>query len=262
MDEKNLNSAPETTILRKAGLTESQAKGYLALIEHGQLTPVELAEKTGESRTNGYQICEKLEKLGLATKKDGKKAIYSPAHPSALETLAERRRKAVQRNEQEVKNNIGTLIDFYYESRDTPGVTTEVGRNAIESVYNNILRDGQTLEYLRSPYDSGYMSSEYYKEYYARRAKAGVYTKVIAIDTERSRKRWSPEYDTHRLIKERFWLQHSDYDAKVEWSVYGDKVSALTFGEQPIAVTIHSKEIAESFRQLFNIVRKQGEKAG
>ena len=48
----------DTTILRKAGLTESQAKGYLALIEHGQLTPVELAEKTGE----------KMEKVGEKVK--------------------------------------------------------------------------------------------------------------------------------------------------------------------------------------------------
>ena len=48
--------SPETTILRKAGLTESQAKGYLALIEHGALSPAELAEKTGENRTNGYMI--------------------------------------------------------------------------------------------------------------------------------------------------------------------------------------------------------------
>ena len=66
----------DTTILRKAGLTESQAKGYLALIQHGALTPAELAEKTGETRTNGYMICEKLEQLGLATKKDGKKTVY------------------------------------------------------------------------------------------------------------------------------------------------------------------------------------------
>ena len=50
----------DTNILQKAGLTESQAKGYLALIKNGALSPVELAKKTDESRTNGYMICEKL----------------------------------------------------------------------------------------------------------------------------------------------------------------------------------------------------------
>ena len=94
-------NTPGITILRKAGLTESQAKGYLALIEHGDLSPAELAEKTGESRTNGYMICEKLEQLGLATKKDGQKAIYSANHPSNVELLAEKRRKVLMRNEED-----------------------------------------------------------------------------------------------------------------------------------------------------------------
>ena len=253
--------SPDTTILRKAGLTESQAKGYLALIEHGALSPAELAEKTGENRTNGYMICEKLESLGLATKKDGRKAVYEPSHPSALEALAERRRKVIQRAEQEVKNNLGALIDYYYDKRGTPGITIESGRHAIESVYNAILANKQPLEYLRSPHDSGYMSHEYYKTYATERAQAGIETRVLATANERALKRWSPEYDAKRGVIERTWLVEEQYNAKVEWSVYGDKVSALTFGEQPIALTIHSKDIADSFRQIFALVRPQGELA-
>ena len=251
----------DTTLLRKAGLTESQAKGYLALIEHGALSPADLAEKTGESRTNGYMICEKLEQLGLATKKEGKKALYSPAHPSALETLAEKRRKALARNEQDIKNNISSLIDYYYDKRDTPGVTTEVGRGAIESVYNAILTDKQPLEYLRSPHDSGYMSSDYYREYASKRAEAGIDTTLLAIATPRSVERWTPEYDEVRRITRRTWLTDKQYNAKVEWSVYGNKVSLLTFGEQPIALTIHSKDIADSLRQIFALIRAEGKDA-
>lgn len=74
-------------MLRKAGLTESQAKGYLALIQHGQPTPVELAERTGGSPTNGYMLCKKLASLSLATKKDGPRAIYSPENPSRLRQI-------------------------------------------------------------------------------------------------------------------------------------------------------------------------------
>lgn len=249
----------DTAILRKAGLTESQAKGYLALIEHGALSPVQLAEHTGESRTNGYMICEKLEKLGLATKKDGKKALYSPAHPSALEALAERRRKAVQQAEQSVKNNLSELIDYYYEQRDTPGVTTEVGNEGIKKVYSAILQDKNDLELLRSPHDSGYMSSQFYAEYQQNRADKGIKTKLIAIDNPRSRAKQNPGYDESKGIVQRTWIKESQYNAHVEWSVYGDKVSAITFGEQPIALTIYSKEIAESMRQIFALVSQSGE---
>lgn len=247
----------DTTILRKAGLTESQAKGYLALIEHGDLSPTELAEKTGESRTNGYMICDKLVALGLATKKEGTKALYSPNHPSALEALAEKRRKVVARNERDVKQNINNLIDYFYDKRDTPGVITEVGRAGIERVYNEILDDGEPVEILRSQHDSGYMSHEFYRDYSLRRAKSGVTTTLFAPATERSLARQTPTYDKERGITRRYWMNTKDYSARVEWSVYGDKVSALTFGEEAIAMTIYSKDIADSMRQIFQLVKRQ-----
>ena len=249
----------DTAILRKAGLTESQAKGYLALIEHGNLTPVQLAEKTGESRTNGYMICEKLASLGLATKKDSRKAVYAAAHPSALEALAERRRKIVQKNEQDIKNNLGELINYFYEKRDAPGVLTELGRSGIERIYNDILDDGNDIEILRSVHDSGYMSSSFYADYAMRRAKSGIKTVMLSPATEKVLGRQTPTYDTERGITRRYWLDPKRYSARVEWSVYGDKVSAITFGEEPIALTIYSPDIAESFRQMFKMVENSGE---
>lgn len=249
----------DTAILRKAGLTESQAKGYLALIEHGELSPTQLGTYTGESRTNAYMICDKLVALSLATKKDGTKAVYSPNHPSALETLAERRRKVIQRNEQEVKNNLNALIDYYYEQRDTPGFTIELGREGIEKVYSEILKDAQDLELLRSPHDSGYMSSEFYRKYQAERARRNIQTKLIATDNPRSRQKQTPTYDISRGIVQRVWMKTSQYNAAVEWSVYGDKVSAITFGEQPVALTLYSKEIANSMRQILSLVALSGE---
>jgi sugar-specific transcriptional regulator TrmB len=247
----------DTTILRKAGLTESQAKGYLALIEHGALSPAELAEKTGETRTNGYMICEKLVSLGLATKKEGKKALYTPNHPSTIETLAERRRKIVQQNEQAIKNNLGNLIDYFYKKRDTPGVVTEVGRAGIERVYNEVLDDRNPVEILRSQHDSGYMSHEFYSNYALRRAKLGVVTTMLSPATKRSLARQTPTYDKDRGITHRYWLDVHDYTARVEWSVYGDKVSALTFGDEAISLTIYSKDIADSMRQIFQLVKRQ-----
>lgn len=100
----------DTTILRKAGLTESQAKGYLALIQHGSLSPGELAERTNETRTNGYMICEKLEKLGLATKKDGKKTVYMPESPTRLKQLLINRQKRLKEADTQLAGILPTLL--------------------------------------------------------------------------------------------------------------------------------------------------------
>jgi sugar-specific transcriptional regulator TrmB len=161
------------TLLRKAGLTESQAKGYLALIEHGQLTPTELGEKTGESRTNAYMICDKLVALGLATKNDSKKITYTPSHPSALETLAEKRRKAIQRAETELKNSINPLIELFYASSELPGTRTLQGIDGIKEVYADTLRTKQDIYLLRTAADTADLGLDYLdtllKEHYGKK---------------------------------------------------------------------------------------------
>ena len=82
----------DTEILVQAGLSEVQAKIYLYLVMHGQSTPTEIASKIDENRTTVYAAAEKLEKLGIISQKDrGKIVAYIPNHPSALESIAEKR---------------------------------------------------------------------------------------------------------------------------------------------------------------------------
>lgn len=146
-------TAPDTTILRKAGLTESQAKGYLALIEHGELTPVELAEKAGESRTNGYMICEKLEQLGLATKKDGKKAVYAPGAPAQLKRLVIEQQRRLKNASEELNGLIPSLTTRFHLNSDDASVLTLEGIAGVRTLYSDILRSGHSLSIIPSQYD-------------------------------------------------------------------------------------------------------------
>ena len=246
----------DITILRKAGLTESQAKGYLALIEYGTLFFVELAEKTGESRTNGYMICEKLEKLGLATKKDDKKALYTPTHPSTLEALAERRRKVLVRNEQEVKQGLSPLIDIFYKLREEPGARTVQGLEGIKSIYEDTLKTpDKTIYLLRTTADSsaGSLGKEFFDNYRQNRADANIDTYAITPMNEISYRHLKSGED-EKMRYHRTPLPDNTYTAPVEIDVYGDKVALIAFGETQMATIITSPPIAESLRQVLRII--------
>ncbi|NCU38382.1 hypothetical protein EOL96_04985 [Candidatus Saccharibacteria bacterium] len=253
MDEAN-----ETTIalLRKAGLTESQAKGYLALIKNGQLTPVELAELTNESRTNGYMICEKLEKLGLATKKDGKKVTYTPTHPSALEALAERRRKAVQRNELDVKQNIDPLINLFYAATEMPGARTLQGIDGIKEVYDATLRTKQDIYLIRSTSDVLDLGRDYLNDYRKQRASLGINTFALTPVTTIAQQHVTSGEDA-KMLFHRTWLPTDAYSAPVEIDVFGSKVAFITFGETQMATIIDSGPIAEAMRQIMQLLADQ-----
>lgn len=253
MDNSNAGQAsPDTAILRKAGLTESQARGYLALIEHGALSPVELAEKTGENRTNGYMICEKLEKLGLATKKEGKKALYSPTHPSALETLAERRRKAVQANEQAVKNNIGDLIQFYYDHAEMPGVRYLEGKDGQAKIYDDIITQNQEMYLIRTPNEKKFFGKEILTNFIQQRIKRGIKVQAITPFTDTSNT--DPQKDVNQLLERQFMPEES-YTAPVEIDIYGSRVGFISYGEILTGVIIDNNHIADAMRQIFSLAR-------
>ena len=56
------------------------------------------------------------------------------------------------------------------------------------------------------------------------------------------------------MFLERTWYLQEDYTAPVEWSVYGNKVSVISFGQEVIGMVIDSPQIAESLRQIFGML--------
>ena len=241
----------DTTILRKAGLTESQAKGYLALIEHGALTPAELAEKTGETRTNGYMICEKLEQLGLATKKDGRKAVYAPNHPSALEALAEKRRKILVRNEQEVKGGLSPLIDLFYQHTELPGTRTLQGIDGIKTLYEEILLEKEPVYLIRTRADNTNLGFDYIDTYRRKRAKLGIPTHALTPFTPRA---YENSAGDEKLLFQRRWFIPNQYTAPVEVQIFGTKVALIAYGGDQMVTIIQSPPVAEAMRQLFGLL--------
>lgn len=243
----------DTSLLKKAGLTESQAKGYLALIEHGAMSPTQLANRAGETRTNGYAIADKLVAYGLAIKNDEPKAIYRAAHPSALELLAEKRRKALVRNEQEVKQNISPLIDLFYAYSETPGTRTLQGVDGIKSVYEQTLVDKKDIYLLRTTSDISTLGTQYIEHYRDKRAQLGIHTYAFTPITDEALTNYSSGEDATMLFHRRF-LPKDSYTAPVEIDVFGNKVALIAFGNTQMATIIDSPPVAEAMRQILQLV--------
>ena len=246
----------DITILRKAGLTESQAKGYLALIEHGSLSPIKLATYTGETRTNAYAIADKLVTLGLATKKDDKPVAYTANHPSSLETLAERRRKVIIANERAVKDNISPLIDMFYAATEMPGTEVFQGIDGIKSVYNDTLKTKSDIYLLRTTADTVDLGESYLNSYRTKRAQLSIHTYALTPDTQLGRQ-YATDGTDEAMLFHRTFMRDGTYTAPVEIDVYGNKVALIAFGDTQMATVITSPPIAEAMRQLLRLLADQ-----
>jgi len=68
--------------LKKLGLTEYEAKAYVAIVELGEAEAYEIARKSGVPRTRIYDILSRLENAGLIQRiKESRPAVYSAISP-------------------------------------------------------------------------------------------------------------------------------------------------------------------------------------
>ena len=237
-------------IIERAGLTEPQAKTYLALLRNGALTPTKISEITGETRTNTYALLDKLAELNLAEKTEqGKTASYIALPPSNLELLAEKRRRAAINDEQNIKNNISVLTDIFYAHSPIPGAKTYIGEEGVKEILKDTLRvSPDKLFLIRTLADTSQF--DFIQRYRDARVKKNIHTYALTPDNPVSRKNTSHDAD---YLFHRVMMPRDAYKSPVEIDIYGDKVAFIDYGSGGTSTIITSPAISAAMRELFII---------
>ena len=246
----------EIDILKKAGLNEAQDLVYNTLLKNGAMTPAEIANQTGQSRENCYAIAKKLVEMGVIEQTDDKKSKYRVLNPSALETLAEKRRKVVAKNEKFVKENISSLLDIFYANNEMPGARTLEGIEGVKEVFKDNLRVKKDIYFIRTTADkvlSGAEGKDFLHNYREKLPLLGIHTYGLTPVTKEAIKKVKTGRD-EAVNFHRTWMPEEDYTAPVEIQVYGCKVALISFGETEMATIIASPVIAEAMRQIIKIM--------
>lgn len=242
----------DTELLVQTGLSEVQAKIYLYLIKHGQSTPTEIATGINENRTTVYSAAEKLEAMGVISQKDrGKVSAYIPNHPSALESIAEKRLRKVARQAKNLESSLPSLINYYNEHQSTPGVATFYGDEGVEIIRNKIIAEKQPFYYVRSRWDEN-ANKEGLENFKKAQKEAGIPTESITPSefTTRSKK------EANTQLVSRTLLPPNEYDSPVQISIFGDNVTFMNYSKGGMSTIIESPEIADAMRQMFLFAKK------
>lgn len=249
-------------LIQKAGLTKPQATVYLTLVQNGSLTPAEVAERTGETRTNTYALLNKLEQLHLVRNIGQKTARYQAENPANLEVLAEKRRKIISKNEQELKGGMSALLDLFYAHNEAPGSRTLTGRDGIREVHRDVINTGETIYLIRTPFDSKY--DDLIGEFREKRAAKGIRTIALTPATPHA-KQYATDGTDEKYLFERTMMPMDAYESPVEIMIYGKKVALIAYGETETITVITSPLIAAAMKEIFFMLQaywreKMGEK--
>lgn len=232
------------SLLREAGLSEKEAKLYLAGLELGETTIQRLAEDAGIKRPTAYDIMRDLEKRGLFSMSiRNKKRLLLAEDPTIVLGLLKAREQAFVKALPELKLLLGI-------AGRKPQVKFYEGVEGLKAMYWSTLESKGTILVYGSVTDMWEaMPKDFIKEYVKERIKKEIHVRGIVPNTPDAQeyvRRDSEELRQLLLIpRERFIFSN-------EINIYNNKVAIFSFPEK-IGVVIESKKIAETQRSIFEL---------
>jgi predicted transcriptional regulator len=249
-------------ILQDIGLTNIQALAYKALVDGGPQSAPTVAAAIGESRTNSYKVLDKLVELSLAVKEPfGGKFHYSATSPAALEQLVRQQAETIHQKERRLNSELPHLLDYYFAHSERPSIRYFEGKDGIVSIYKDQIATGQPLCYIHTSAAMPFVGFQDLHQLRNTFPRLGIPRRTLSTDNGPGiplppEEQYPIAKSDEAMLLERTWIQPEDYSAPVEWSVYGDKLSVISYGEEAMGMIIESAPIAQAFQQLFNMLEE------
>jgi sugar-specific transcriptional regulator TrmB len=239
--------------LSSVGLSDTEAKCYTALLSKKDWRPALLAKEIKESRTNCYKLLDKLVANKLAERFDkDKKLHYRATNPTNLIQLVHDRRAAQEQQQQQLELDVQNLIGEYLKVNERAGVRYFQGKKDLKNIYQDQVETGEPIYFVHTLAGIDFYGYNGMHELRMLAVKAGIPRYALTPDTINATADW--EKTDNKFLLTRTWMSNKDYTAPVEWGAYGDKIYIVSFGEEASGMIIESPQIAESFRQLFNLL--------
>ncbi|MFH1052939.1 MAG: helix-turn-helix domain-containing protein [Candidatus Woesearchaeota archaeon] len=233
-----------TEILGEIGLSGTEAKVYVALLELGSALAGEITKKSEVNRTNVYDALERLIKKGLVTYViSANRKVFEPIKP-------ERIKEILKEKEEKVNSIMEELNTKYITSKTKEQATIFKGKMGIKLIFEDILKEGKILYAYGAESRFADNFPSYFKIWNKRRAKLGI--KVKMLYNEKVRKIKLTE--GFRLLTMKFLPKQYEFPSTI--LIYNDKVVTIAWSDIPFGFMIESKEAVRSQMSFFHILWK------
>ena len=235
--------------LEKLGFHEKKAAIYIALLELGEASVIELAKKTGLKRTTVYNVLPEMIQDGLVkTSVKQKHRFFFIENPNNLK--------------QEYQDKINLIDKLLPELRaiqnvipQKPRITFYEGVGGMKELYQDTLDSlhlgDKILSYTGFHEYYQFMPREYMDWYVAERVRRKIRIKMIVPDFPTTREILSEAQSTLREIKV---VPGNEWKFSADTEIYANKVALISHTENFMGVIVESKEINQMQRMAFEIM--------
>ncbi|MBN2051908.1 hypothetical protein JW756_00215 [Candidatus Woesearchaeota archaeon] len=248
----------DMNILEQIGLTRSEIKVYLALLELGVTTTGPIVNKSGASSSKIYEILDRLIKKGLVSYiRKGKTKNFEAAPPSRILDYFKEKDEELDRQRKQVEQLLPELEIKRQLSKHQEEATIYKGMKGVETAFYDalkLMKKGETFYVYGIPPRSDKINY-FFVKWNKERAKLGIKAKQLFNESARGELQALPENNPLSQIK----VMQQDQVMPVGINIFNDQVILFPSEteKQPLLIVINNKEIAQSFKTQFDIFWNQ-----
>lgn len=239
--------------LKSIGLSDKEAKVYLAMLELGPSSMLEIAAKAGVNRPTAYVQIESLKKMGLvSTQTKGKKHLFIAEDPEQLGIVIDREKKFIEQKKDSLTEILPELKNIFHLAGEQPQVRFFEGKEGIEKMLQEFLKTKEKIIYGISSRDDvvNALPLEEFKIYAKERVKKKIHSKWIYTSKEGP---IGPEQEEEFLSRQKY-ISSEKLPFSADITIFDDSVAISALRGKLSGAIIQHKEIANSFRGLFDFV--------
>src|SRR3989338_2795499 len=233
------------------GLSEKEARVYIAAMQLGPSAIQEIAEQAGVNRATTYVLIEDLGTRGLisSTTQENKRLFIAEA-PDRLLLLLQFQRQALEARERQLSELLPKLSALFHGSWEKPEIRYldgPAGLTALRTDFEQL--EGEILQVIGYDAFAGAVDFHLTEEHRETLARQFAPTRVIFV-TARPKEEFElwGELQSKMIPPESF-----PFPVEGEITIRADHVYLFSYSKGPLAVDVRSQVIADTFRALFEI---------
>lgn len=238
----------DTQFLEDIGLTKTEAKIYLTTLDLGSALAGTISQKSGIHRRSVYDALERLIEKGLVSfvTKNNRKWFEASEPKRLLEIAGEKMRNLNQL--------IPILNERFGAAKEKQETVFFKGKQALKNVFDDQISVGRTIYVIGASVEASEIVKYYFTHYDKKRKSKKIPVKMIFPESSRK----SPSLKKVPLSEIRFLPDK--YVSPVGTNVYGDKVAIVVWADEPVAILIKNKAVADAYKRHFNFMWERSEK--
>lgn len=238
--------------LERIGLSEKEAKVYLATLELAEASVQDIARQSGVNRATTYLVLGSLQEKGfVSTYEKGKKTVYVAEDPSLLKNMFSAQEQEIRAREEQLNDALPQLQLIHNRSAGKPVIRFFEGKEGLKTMVQEVRKsfDAGKEDVVRVIYPADRVADIFSdsERRAARDARLERNLQVKSLYTKRGGELASA------TLSERIRISQQEFPIDADITLFNGNISISSLGDRLSGVLIQDEAIYRTLASMFDL---------